>query len=55
MNNIKAKLNGRTIKSINTDSVNMIVVTFIDGYKIKLFAECGSSSLSIPFFTIEEE
>lgn len=51
----KSDFEGKTVKSINTECVNVIEFTFTDNTTFKLFAECGSGYNNFPFFFIEED
>lgn len=43
---------GKTIKNINEECSNQILITFTDGSTYEVCAECESSSYSIPFFEV---
>ena len=49
-----AHLIGKTIQSIDTSSQNMFRVIFTDGTGYDVFAECGTSDYSIPFFDVHD-
>lgn len=46
---------GKTIKSVDESCVNCVKIEFTDGTKASVFAECGSSGSSIPFFEVQVE
>lgn len=49
-----SKFVGKTIKSINESAVNCKTITFTDGSEVQIFADCGSSHISIPYFVLYE-
>lgn len=46
---------GKTVKSVDESCVNCVKIEFTDGTKASVFAECGSSGFSIPFFVVERD
>ena len=45
---------GKTIKAVDSRCVNYVMFHFTDGSKQGVFAECGSSQSSIPYFEFED-